>query len=83
MLRPDSKGRITLGRLAEGVSGFAVSETKDHKIILEPYTEIPAHEKWLFNNKAVTKKVKQGLQDAKAGKLVKKGRFGKFIDDEK
>ena len=58
-------------------------KTKDHKIILEPYTEIPAREKWLFDNKLAVKKVKQGLQDAKAGRLVKKGRFAQFIDNDK
>jgi hypothetical protein len=49
--------------------GFAVTVTEDHKIILEPYSEISFHEKWLFDNK----KVNQGLKDAKAGRLVKKG----------
>jgi len=41
MVRPDSKGRITLGRLAAGISGFSVTVDKGNKIILEPYAEIP------------------------------------------
>lgn len=82
MVRPDSKGRITLGRLAEGVSGFSVTETEDHKIILEPYTEIPVREKWLFNNRVAQGKVKQGLEDAKLSKISKKGSFAKFADDD-
>jgi hypothetical protein len=82
MLRPDSKGRITLGHLADGISGFAVTQTKDHKIILEPYSEIPAHEKWLLNNKLAMKKVVQGLKDAKAGRLVDKGSFAKYVEEE-
>ncbi len=82
MVRPDAKGRITLGRLADGVSGFALTETKDHKIILEPYTEIPAREKWLFDNKTALKKIEQGLKDAAAGRLSGKGGFAQFIDDE-
>lgn len=82
MIRPDAKGRITLGRLAKGVSGFALIETKDHKIILEPYAEIPAREKWLFDNKTALKKVEQGLKDAAAGRLVKRGSFSKFADDD-
>ena len=36
MVRPDAKGRITLGHLAKGVSGYTVTETSDHKIILAP-----------------------------------------------
>lgn len=83
IVRPDAKGRITLGRLAAGVSGFAVSETKDHKIILEPYVEVPAYEKWLLSNKEALKKVNQGLKDAKSGRLSEKGSFAKFIDDVK
>lgn len=82
MVRPDTKGRITLGALAKGVSSFAITETKDHKIILEPYTEIPAREKWLFNNKSALKKVEQGLKDAAAGKVSKRGSFAKYADDE-
>ena len=57
MLRPDSKGRITLGHLADGVSNYAVTITKDRKIILVPYAEIPAKEKWLFDNKKALKTI--------------------------
>ena len=33
-VRPDNKGRITLGRLAEGVSRFfIVEDKKNHRII--------------------------------------------------
>jgi len=82
MVKPDAKGRIALGRLAEGVSRFAVIETKDHRIILEPYSEIPLHEKWLFDNKKAMKKLKQGLKDASSGRVSKKGSFAKFANDE-
>ncbi len=82
MVRPDSKGRITLGHLADGVSGFSMTETTDHKIILIPYTEIPASEKWLFVNKKALKMVEQGLKDTAAGRLVEKGSFAKFSNDD-
>lgn len=82
MLRPDSKGRISLGKLANGVSGFLVTETKDRKIILEPYSEIPAREKWLFDNKEALNQVKKGLEDAKAGRLNERSSFSQYIDDE-
>lgn len=83
ILRPDSKGRITLGPvLTQGVSGFKITETKDHKIILEPYAEIPAHEKWLFTNKTALNQVEQGLKEAGQGKVVSKGGFAKHLDDE-
>ncbi len=51
IIRPDAKGRITLGRLSNGVSGYVITETKDHKLILTPYIEIPARSKWLFEKK--------------------------------
>jgi hypothetical protein len=82
IVRPDAKGRITLGRLTKGVSGYTVTETKDHKLILEPQVEIPAREKWLFENKTALKKVERGLQDAAEGRLSKKGSFSKFADDD-
>lgn len=81
MVRPDAKGRITLGHLADGISGYTLTETSDHKIILEPYTEIPVRERWLFDNKIASKKVAQGLKDAAKGRLVEKGSFAKFADD--
>lgn len=64
MVRPDSKGRITLGRLAQGVSGFSVIKDENNRLILEPYAEIPAREKWLFdNNKSDLEKVKEDAKD--------------------
>ena len=82
MLRPDAKGRVTLGHLADGVSGFSITVTKDQKIVLEPHFEIPFREKWLYENKAALKKVQKGLQDAKAGHLVSKDSFSKYVDDD-
>lgn len=82
LVRPDSKGRITLGHLADGVSGYSITETKDHKLILEPLVEIPAREKWLFDNKTALAQVKHGLKDAAAGRLTKKGSFAKYADDD-
>ncbi len=82
MVRPDSKGRITLGRWAEGVSGFLIKKDKDDRIILEPYTEIPAREKWLFDNKAALKKVAQGIKDAASQQVHEKGSFAKYVDED-
>ncbi len=81
MLRPDSKGRVTLGTLAKGVSGYEVSEEPDGRILLTPYVEIPAKEKWLFENKEALTKVKRGIEQSKAGKLVDRGSFSKHLND--
>jgi hypothetical protein len=79
-VRPDSKGRITLGAYAKGVSSYRIHAEKDGRLILEPYREIPAREAWLYENKTALAKVRKGLKDAKEGKVRRAGDFTKFID---
>ena len=81
ILRPDNKGRICLGKLAKGVSSYRVSVDKQQRILLEPYAEIPAREKWLFDNPEALNALKQGLSDSKAGRVKDRGSFAKYIDD--
>ncbi len=81
-LKPDSKGRISLGALSKGISSFSIRQEQNGRIILEPFIEIPANEKWLFDNKSALNKVKKGLEDAKNHKLIDKGSFSQFSDDE-
>lgn len=69
-VRPDSKGRITLGRLAEGVSSYKVKVEAHGKIVLEPFAEIPARERWLFENPEALRRVKKGLAEAEAGRTL-------------
>lgn len=77
-LRPDAKGRITLGKLADGVSSYRARRLPDGKIVLEPFVEIPAEERWLWENKKALASVKKGIADAKAGRLVSMGSFRKY-----
>lgn len=42
VLRPDAKGRVCMGALADGVSGFSMSVDPDGTIRLVPLVEIPA-----------------------------------------
>lgn len=81
-VRPDAKGRITLGSLAKGVSSFAIRQDRNHYIILEPYVEIPAHEQWLHENKAALKQVQQGIKDSLEGRIKSRGSFGHYLNDE-
>jgi hypothetical protein len=76
-LRPDAKGRITLGKLAEGVSSYRARRQADGKIVLEPFVEIPADERWLYENPKALESVRRGLADSKAGRVVRKGSFAK------
>lgn len=81
-IRPDTKGRIALGKLARGVSSFHATIDERGRIILEPYTEIPASEKWLFDNKPALAAVKKGLSQAAAGRVKSRGSFARFANDE-
>lgn len=82
MLRPDTKGRITLGSIAKGISGYSVHQEPNGTVILKPFVEIPIKEKWLFENTSALQKVRTGLTQAKNKELIDKGSFSQFSDDE-
>lgn len=81
-LRPDSKGRINLSPFSKGVSGFKMTVDHKQRIILEPLVEIPAREKWLFNNPKALQQVQKGISDAVQGKVVKKDFSNYLTEDE-
>ena len=82
-LRPDAKGRIPLGLvLTKGVSSFRMYVDPKNRIILEPRVEIPADEKWLFENNDVAASLRRGLADSAAGRVKKLGRFKKYLDND-
>jgi hypothetical protein len=78
-VRPDSKGRITLGNLASGASSFKAYQDKKGRIILEPMIEVPAIEAWLWKNPVAIKSVQKGLKDSAEGKLVDRGSFAQYV----
>jgi hypothetical protein len=80
-VRPDSKGRIALGRLAKGVSSYRVHEDADGTLVLEPYTEIPAKEQWLYKNRAARASVERGVEESAAGKAKSAGSFATYADN--
>lgn len=81
-LRPDNKGRISLGKLAQGVSSFRVTVDSDHRIILEPYTEIPSREEWLFRDKSALQKLHQGIKESAEGEVYDLGSFASCEDED-
>ncbi len=81
VLRPDSKGRICLGKLAQGISSFRVSVDDRQRIVLEPYAEVPATEKWLFKNPDARESVRRGLADAAEGRVADRGSFSEYAED--
>ena len=76
-LKPDAKGRIALGKLADGVSRCKVQVDRKGRIILEPYAEIPMREKWLFDNPDALGSLKQGLKESASGKTKHRGSFAR------
>jgi hypothetical protein len=64
-VKPDQKGRITLGaELTKNISHYKVYTKEDGRLILEPYAEIPAKELWLFEDKESLKSVMQGIKES-------------------
>lgn len=58
IVRPDSKGRLNIGDLAQGVSSYRVSTGENGILTLCPYAEIPFSDKWIFENKELLEKFK-------------------------
>ncbi|MFK7974105.1 MAG: hypothetical protein AB8B66_04520 [Rickettsiaceae bacterium] len=80
ILRPDSKGRICLGSLTKGISGYKAMVNENTKeITLKPYTELALPEQWLFKNKTALDQVKRGLQQSADKKTLYKGSFAEHI----
>lgn len=83
ILRPDAKGRICLGPLSRGISGYkAVVDESTMEITLKPYTEMPFSEKWLFDNKEALESVKRGLRDSSQNKTTYQGSFEKYAKED-
>ena len=81
-VRPDAKGRITLGAFAKGISSFRATKEKDGKIVLEPFVEIPAREHWIFKNPEALAALEQGLADSAAGRIHYLGDFSQYANDD-
>ena len=81
--KPDSKNRVTLGKLPMKAHHYKVFVNEAGQIVLDPQLSIPAAEMWLFENKKALASVVGGLADAKGGRIVKsKEDFAKYLDDK-
>jgi predicted transcriptional regulator len=81
-LRPDAKGRITLGKLADGISSFRATQNIDGSIVLKPYVEVALKDSWLAKNPEALASVRRGLADSAAGRVHNLGDFSKYADDD-
>lgn len=66
-LIPDERGRVTLGELAKGVSSYTATWAADGTVTLTPMVEIPARERWLWDNKDAMAMVQRGLEQSASG----------------
>lgn len=82
--RVDSKQRIALGKiLPSRVTSFRLYRNAHGQIIMDPLVSVPAHEAWLFKNKEASKLVRRGLEDARAGRLIKaKEDYSKYLEGQ-
>lgn len=81
-LRPDAKGRVALGKMADGISSFRATQNVDGSIVLKPYVEITLKDSWLAKNPEALASVRRGLADAAAGRVHYLGDFSKYVEDD-
>ncbi len=67
----DSRNRLTVGELVQGLKRVRVYKNKLGEILIKPVVEIPASELWLFQNKEVFESVQKGLKEMSEGKISK------------
>lgn len=65
----DDRNRITLGALLKDTRRVRIYKNARGELLLQPLTEIPASEVWLFQNQEALQTVKQGLDDAAQGRI--------------
>ena len=65
----DDRTRITLGELFKGYKRVRLYKNDRGEVLLQPITEIPASEVWLFQNKEALDSVIAGLEDAFEGRI--------------
>ncbi len=81
-IRPDTKGRISLGGvLSETKQAYQVFVNSLGQIVLDPVKTVPTYEAWLHANPAALDRVRQGLKESGEGKRVDLGSFTDAVQD--
>jgi hypothetical protein len=65
----DSKGRVALGSDFAGRM-LIIDDSDPARLILTPAVAIPEREAWLYKNPEALAAVRQGLEEARAGKFA-------------
>lgn len=72
----DGKNRITLTKagVPKEIKRFKMLKSEDGNVLLQPLIEIPASEKWLYENREALMSVMRGLEDSAKGRIKKRNR---------
>jgi len=82
-VRVDAKKRVGIPRGAgqEGVDSYEMYVNETGQIVLDPQVTIPAAELWLYKNPRASAMVREGLEEAKSGKIARGKSFSKHAND--
>lgn len=82
-VRLDSKKRIAIPKSVreDRADSYRVFVNQAGQIMLDPQVSIPANEIWLYRNPKALAQVREGLDDLKNKKFVKRGSFLKYSRD--
>lgn len=80
-IRPDERGRITLGRALKAKS-YRVMVNDTGQILLDPVATISERELWLWQNPAALASVQRGIEQSGAGCGRDLGDFSQYADLE-
>ena len=81
VVRPDSRGRLTLGQVVKAKS-YRVMVNDIGQILLDPVVSIPEQELWLWQNLDALASVQRGIEQSAAGKGRYLGDFAQYADLE-
>ncbi len=81
VVRPDSRGRLTLGQVAKAKS-YRVMVNDAGQILLDPVVSIPERELWLWQNPDALASVQRGIQQSAAGETHDLGSFTQYTNLE-
>jgi len=71
-----------LGNELDAAVRFGIYVNDAGQVLLTPEVSVPMHELWLYRNPQALKKVVKGLEQAREGKFIDLGSFGKYAADD-
>lgn len=79
ILRPDKRGRITLGNFAKSKT-YKVMINDAGQILLNPVVTVPEPELWLWQNSSALAAVGRGIEQVANQEIHDLGSFAQYAD---